>query len=61
MLNTTKNTKGNKIQDKGAIPFYTKEAFPGETKKEEDDDVVATKKKTVSLKLKMMKPKTKLR
>ena len=44
MLNTTrtKNTKGNKTQDKGVIPFYTKEAFPGESKKEEDDDVVAT-------------------
>ena len=56
MLNATKNTKGNKTQDKGVIPFYTKEAFPGETKEailKAYDNVVATKEKMVSLKLKI--------
>ena len=57
MLNTiNKTTKGNKTQDKRVIPFYTKEAFPSENKKEEDDDVVATI-EMVSLKLKIDKTK----
>ena len=53
MLNTSKTTKGNKTLDKGVIPFYTKEAFPSDSNKEEDDDVVATKEKMVSIKLKI--------
>ena len=53
MLNS-KNTKGNKTQDEGVIPFYTKEAFLG-TVKEEDDDV--TKGKMVSPKLKINESK----
>ena len=57
-MSNSKNTKGNKTQDEGVIPFYTKEAFPG-TVKEEDDDVA--KGKLVSLKLKIdeSKPNTK--
>ena len=57
MLNS-KNTKGNKTQDEGVIPFYTKEAFPG-TVKEEDDDVAKGKMVSLKLKIDESKPDTK--
>ena len=54
----TKYTKGNKTQDKGVIPFYTKEAFPStdkktKTKDDDDDSVKIQEEKLVSLKLKI--------
>ena len=57
MLNTI-NTKGNKTQDAGVIPFYTKEAFPG-TVKEEDGDVAKGKMVSLKLKIDESKPDTK--
>ena len=56
MFKTTKNTKGNKTQDEGVIPFYTKEAFPSQEKKnkdEDDDSVKVVEETLVSLKLKI--------
>jgi len=56
MFKTTKNTKGNKTQDEGVIPFYTKEAFPSQEKKskdEDDDSVKVIEETLVSLKLKI--------
>ena len=54
----TKYTKGNKTQDKGVIPFYTKEAFPStdkktKTKDDDDDSVKVQEENLVSLKLKI--------
>ena len=58
MLNS-KNTKGNKTQDEGIIPFYTKEAFPGTVKEAEDDDVAKGKMVSLKLKIDESKPDTK--
>ena len=53
----TKNIKENKTQDKGVIPFYTKEAFPSKdhkkTKDDDDDSVKVLEENLVSLKLKI--------
>ena len=57
MLNS-KNTKGNKTQDEGVIPFCTKEAFLG-INNEEDDDVVKNKMVSLKLKIDESKPDTK--
>eukprot|EP01083_Nonionella_stella_P022564 62403_1 len=46
---TRTTSKGNKTQDKGIIPFYTKEAFPDTVEK--DDEVKEPKKVTIRLKL----------
>ena len=47
---TRTTSKGNKTQDKGIIPFYTKEAFP-DTVEKDDEAKAETKKVTIRLKL----------
>ncbi len=46
----------NKTQDEGVIPFYTKEAFPSQDKKNKDNDddsIKVVKENLVLLKLKI--------
>ena len=61
MLRQSKNTKGNKTQDKGVILFYTKEAYPSQEKisKDNDNSIKVIEEYLVLLTLKIDKSKEK--